>query len=356
MNKAQSTMFSKLSADIEQSIRDKNRHVSKINRQPGKHFFFWQAVISCFLPDGDGHDTPNKLPCIAHILGYFAIMLVAGYYGTYHLCEYMMPIFDRLGITVLKHPVVHQIAGVILIFMLVICPLIMAYFMLFRARDYFVKKLEVALSVKGHTEFDYCLHRLAVIVNKSVFEKLLFQALKHKELESYQLLLEFNRDYLFIDFDNLSVREKKRQYFQVEICYDNMLFFIDETNPKWLEHLNKSSANTNTNHNHNRYFYDLLKLCLRENSVCKIVANDEKKALDYQLTMAFFQYFMTSHNLDTHPLVEQMFSECDQMKNYLPLLKCYRLKNKLESELLEPLCDMNMEDEMQVENIKAIKI
>lgn len=339
-----------LNADIEQSIRDKKNHLRKIVREPGKAFFFWRAVVSFFLPDGDGHDSQSKLPYIAHAAGYFALLLLTVIMGTYHLCAWMMPLFDRLGLTVANHPVIHQIAGVVLIFTLVICPSIMICIKIFRTRDYFVEKLEVALTAKGHQEFDYRLHRLALIVNKCVFEKLLFQALKHKELESYQILLEFNRHYLFIDLDNLPVRESRRQCLQVESCYDNIPFFVDRLDHKrWLEHLAQNTAGSN------RYVYDLFKLCLRENSQRKLGQDVQKKALDYQLAMAFFQYFMTIHHLDTNALVEQMFSECEQMNDYLPLLSRYRLKNKLDNDLLDQNIQTDNESDME-ENLSVVKI
>lgn len=356
-----------LMEDVIQTLKDRKHNAHKNRnsknqssvRKPEKNAIFSikRFILSWIFPEYNNFSQALKLRSAIQTMSYLLLAFAMIVWGSYHLCGVMMPWLEHTALANhLGSPLLQFALVVLPVFLLIISPAILLLRLICTMRDRWSEKLENALKTKDFRIFEAQLYQMATKVSPVIFETLLTNSLKFMELESYQILLEFNHRYQIADLQVLDVKEHARQYEQVDICYGGTLFMIDNVKHKdWMKAMESYFSYAN------RQTYDFLKLCFREHSTFRLKQNGNLKASQgeegYQRFMAFFQYLVTQYKLENNAMIQPVFEQCQQLHQYQFLLERHRLKNRLYNKFHDTIHDdSNMKEEAEEDPESVMKI
>lgn len=341
MNTDNPMVIDNLSQKLEKSI--KSRIFFKLDS--GSLFFFLRSIVLAIFPASNSYSRKEKNIYYLQLLGYVLLFAVSLSYGGVSLLGNMAPLFTYLS----SHDYPQYVFIAIMIGLVLTCvavPAWLACWLAFSVQHKIEQNLMILMHKKGFESFKPSLYKHALFIGSSMFEQLFYEALSTKNLHCYQVLLEFNDHYHLYDMQNLKTKEHARQQQQI-------LSFLkgnSRLSASYHEELRLLVTHTINQYYHqaNRMAYDCLILCLLEKSFWR-----KSDTGSYVVEFSeWFHYFMDNHDLSHSQLIELMFTECDRLRSYVPLLQKYQFKNRVE-EQLEIYTSSGEEEE---ENLPVLKI
>jgi hypothetical protein len=342
MNTDNPSMTNELNVGSQTKSGNTSKWVAQDKMSPSRWFFFLRSMVLAIFPAENSYSRKEKNIVYLQKFAYLVFFTMALRYGGVFFIEKMQPFFNHL--TQAHYP--QYMCTAIMIGLVLSCigaPAWLACWLAFSVQPKIEKKLMTIMYKEGFTSFKPKLRQYALFIGPGMFEQLFYETLTTKNLHCYQVLLEFNASYHLYDMQTLTSKEHERQQQQV-FTFLKGNSNLSRSYHKELKFLIRHTVGQYY-HQANRVAYDCLILCLLEKSFWK---KTEGGAHVCEFS-EWFHYFMNTHDLSHNQVVSVMFSECDRLRSYLPLLAKYQFKNSIEEQLAIYNND-NVDDENEVQD------